>query len=392
MKTPPNKTTHAHHPTKSIRVLFQIVTGGCLLGALPVSAQYQQFAFPEIAATIRSDDSNVDEAAAGYQMVKYNTGTSARKAYYQFAIPATANTNNGLDLNFTTAANSRAQHVQVWGLDQAYVGGLNTDIIWSTAQANQADQTLDNGMLTSGPFTATPLYDFISVNSAGTPFTVHIPAPWGAHLIGGKLILALATIDDPVNNANGLRLANGSGSLLYWELGLGAPPSLGAIGDLAALTGKPSTTNSFTVNDPEDGPNALTPTAVSSDEGVVPSANVVFGGSGADRTVYVVGGTNAGTAEIIVTVTDANGNAAERFFRVIVQPSNEAPVVSDIAPAHTLLNTAVAVPFTVEDDGQRRQRSWGGHPERERLGQQDLHGFLRGHGAAHGGYGLLRPV
>ena len=345
MKTHHDSTTKPGRSLRMARHLISAIAVGCLTGALPAMAQ--QFSFVEIETTIESSDNNFDESL-GRQIVKYSTGTTARKVYYQFDIPTNANTNYGLDLSFTTAANSRVQHVQVWGLNQAYPG-LDTNIIWSTAQANQTDQTLDNGMLTTGPFTATALYDFISPNAAGVAFSVRIPAPWGDHLIGGKLILVLTSLDDPINNSNGLRLGNNTGILTYYDITTGTPPSLGALADLAALTGQPSATNNFNVADAEDGAAALTPSAVSSDESVVPSANVFFGGSGGTRSVYVVGGTNAGTAEIIVTVTDADGNSAERFFRVEVTPSDEPPVISDITATNTLLNVAVDVPFTVGD-------------------------------------------
>jgi len=281
-------------------------------------------------------------------MVKYSSGTGAGKGYYEFDIPPNANTNYGLDLSFITAANSGRQHVQVWGLDQAYPG-FETNIIWATAQANQTDTGVDNGLLASGPLTGTPLYDFIAPQGGGAFVNVHIPAPWGDHLINNKLILVMATLSDPTNNNNGLRLGYQSGSLTYYDITAGTPPFLGAIGDLTAVSTQPSATNNFAVADAEDGPNGLAPFVVSSDETVVPSANVVFGGGGADRTVYVVGGTNTGTAEIIVTVTDNDGNSAERFFRVTVLPLDNPPVISDIAPAYTQLNTAVVVPFTVED-------------------------------------------
>ena len=62
----------------------------------------------------------------------------------------------------------------------------------------------------------------------------------------------------------------------------------------------------------------------------MPAANIVFGGSGADRTVTVTPAANQfGTATITVTATDANGGAASDTFVLTVNSVNDAPVAVD---------------------------------------------------------------
>ncbi len=133
---------------------------------------------------------------------------------------------------------------------------------------------------------------------------------------------------------------------------LGTPPVIGEIPDVTVAASQTSVANSFTVNDTEDDASSTplpTPTATSSKEAVVPSANVFFGGSGSNRTVYVVAGDTVGSADITVSVTDSDGNIGQQTFTVTVTPLNFPPVISTLPPTNTLVNVPVVVPFTVED-------------------------------------------
>jgi hypothetical protein len=133
---------------------------------------------------------------------------------------------------------------------------------------------------------------------------------------------------------------------------LGTPPVIGTIPDIRVVATQTSVTNSFTVNDAEDDAISTplpTPTASSSNEAIVPSANVFFGGSGSTRTVYVIAGATTGTVDITVSIIDSNGNMGQQIFTVTVVPSNLPPVLSTPPPTNTLVNVPVVVPFTVED-------------------------------------------
>src|SRR6185436_12157669 len=91
-------------------------------------------------------------------------------------------------------------------------------------------------------------------------------------------------------------------------------------------------TVTFTVGDIETLATALTLTATSSDESVVPVVNIVFGGTGADRNATITPALNAfGTATITITVHDGNGGIASDSFDLVVNSVNDAPTISDIA-------------------------------------------------------------
>src|SRR5206468_819666 len=64
----------------------------------------------------------------------------------------------------------------------------------------------------------------------------------------------------------------------------------------------------------------------------VPNANIVFGGSGSNRTVTVTpAATRFGAATITVTVTDGNGGSASAAFQLTVSPVNDAPAFDAIS-------------------------------------------------------------
>ena len=158
---------------------------------------------PSSRATIRDGaniNSNIDEQALGYVMVKYNTNGSAAKGYLEFDCTGrNPNPNAPATLALVRFSNSNPQHLKLWALSQAFPG-MNNDITWSTAQAND---TSSNTMLTNGPFTATLIAETsIAASGTGTS-TFSIPAPWGQFLCNNKLVLVFTAVDDPINGTTG---------------------------------------------------------------------------------------------------------------------------------------------------------------------------------------------
>jgi hypothetical protein len=79
---------------------------------------------------------------------------------------------------------------------------------------------------------------------------------------------------------------------------------------------------SFTVGDAETQSQDLQVNAVSSDQAIVPAANIVLGGTGADRTVRLTTATppKPGQATITLVVTDGGALTASASFTVTVSP------------------------------------------------------------------------
>ena len=106
----------------------------------------------------------------------------------------------------------------------------------------------------------------------------------------------------------------------------------------------------FTVGDVETAAAALTLSALSSNTALVPVANIVFGGAGANRTVTLMPAANqSGTATITIAVSDGVASATSAFV-LTVDGVNDVPTMSPIADQATNVGVATgAIPFTVAD-------------------------------------------
>ncbi|CAG7628791.1 tandem-95 repeat protein [Paenibacillus allorhizosphaerae] len=105
-----------------------------------------------------------------------------------------------------------------------------------------------------------------------------------------------------------------------------------------------------TVGDIDTPVESLTMTASSSNSTLVPNANIVFGGSGANRTVKVTPAAGAsGTATITLTVSDGSLTATDTFV-ISVRAVNDAPTISTVADQNIDEDSSTAVlPVTVGD-------------------------------------------
>ncbi|MBN2508147.1 MAG: DUF11 domain-containing protein [Verrucomicrobia bacterium] len=127
------------------------------------------------------------------------------------------------------------------------------------------------------------------------------------------------------------------------------PPTLSDIADQTTATGTPTPALAFTIADAETPAADLTLSAACSNPLLIPTRQIVFGGSGNARTVTVtpVAG-QIGTANITITVSDAGGATASDSFLVTVSALNHAPT---LAPLANLNLTPNAGPQTVSLTG-----------------------------------------
>lgn len=125
-------------------------------------------------------------------------------------------------------------------------------------------------------------------------------------------------------------------------------PTITPIDDVDIDEDVPTEALAFTIGDRETPAASLTLSAKSSNVKLVPVANVVFGGSGADRTVVVTPLANQfGEALITVVVKDANGGIKEETFNVTVNPINDAPTFAPITAKTTPEDTPLKLTLTV---------------------------------------------
>ncbi len=128
------------------------------------------------------------------------------------------------------------------------------------------------------------------------------------------------------------------------------PPTITKISNQTIFAGTPTTAVPFTVGDDFTAVGALSLSGASSNPTLIPVANVVFGGTGASRTVTVTPafGTT-GISTITLTVTDGSGGATATslIFTVKITPP---PTITSIP--NQLINIASstsALAFTVGD-------------------------------------------
>jgi hypothetical protein len=107
----------------------------------------------------------------------------------------------------------------------------------------------------------------------------------------------------------------------------------------------------FTIGDVETAAASLTVTRASSNTTLVPTADIVLGGSGASRTVTVTPAANQfGTSTITVTVSDGTASTSVTFL-LTVNPVNDAPTISNITDQSIGVNTLTnSLPFTIGDN------------------------------------------
>ncbi|MFN8634357.1 MAG: Ig-like domain-containing protein [Chloroflexota bacterium] len=112
-------------------------------------------------------------------------------------------------------------------------------------------------------------------------------------------------------------------------------PTIGTIGPKTTFEDTPTPAIPFTVGDDQTPPASLTIHATTSDQSLVPNANVVLGGSGANRTVTVTPAANQnGLVDVTLTVSDGSFTSSTTFT-LTVTPVNDAPVNSVPGPQTT---------------------------------------------------------
>jgi hypothetical protein len=96
-------------------------------------------------------------------------------------------------------------------------------------------------------------------------------------------------------------------------------PTISAIASQSVTEDTSTPAVSFTVGDALAPGSALTVSGSSSNTTLVPTANIVYGGSGADRTVTVTPASGqTGTATITTTITDPYGDVSDVAFTLSV--------------------------------------------------------------------------
>ncbi len=163
----------------------------------------------------------------------------------------------------------------------------------------------------------------------------------------------------PAANANGSTLvtltvsdgaATATTSFTLTVTPVNDPPTLSPLADQVVPEDTPTAPLPFTIGDADNDPATLTLSATSSNPALLPAANVVFAGSGANRTVRLTPTANA-NGNTLVTLTVSDGTVtATTSFPLIVTPVNDPPTIGSLADQVVSEDTSTApLPFTVGD-------------------------------------------
>src|SRR5213078_3717808 len=124
-----------------------------------------------------------------------------------------------------------------------------------------------------------------------------------------------------------------SASFLLSVNSVNDPPTISSVANQSTNEDTPTAAIPFSIGDVETPVDSLMVSGHSSNPGLVPDANILFGGSGSNRTVTLRPATNQfGSATITLTVSDGDGGTASASFLLAVNSvNNDPPTISSVA-------------------------------------------------------------
>ncbi len=119
------------------------------------------------------------------------------------------------------------------------------------------------------------------------------------------------------------------------------PPMIGAIANVTINMDTSTGSLAFTVDDVDDVAEDLSVTVVSSNQALLPDANITLGGAGVDRTITALPTAGAtGTATLTLTVSDGQATDETSFVLTVINPhpvysawADSFGGLTDISPA-----------------------------------------------------------
>jgi len=204
--------------------------------------------------------------------------------------------------------------------------------------------------------------DQMTTNGAGASFSVTATGtePLSYQWLHNGMAIAGATnstlVVNPVTTSDAgdyaVRVHNRVGSVLsvVVRLVIIGPPSISNIPDQVINEDTATALIHFTVADPESPAQALTVAGSSSNPALVPDANIIFTGTGAERAVKVLSSANqSGTATITVRVMDPEGGTSADTFLLTVNPAEDRPTIAGIVTQTIDEDTPLMLALVIDD-------------------------------------------
>lgn len=234
------------------------------------------------------------------------------------------------------------QKMVIWS--RAGDSSTNSDFLGA---ATNITTTLDDAAVFPLPYP----YPFISIPFTPADYSTQVPpaASFPAPAPSG-------TYDTPVamSDFNGVS-PNGTWSLYVydfmapdqgaieggWSLMIAtvSPPTISGIADQSTPVNTTTPAIPFTIGDAQTAASNLVLTVISSNPGLVPTNNIVFGGSDTNRTITLTPlADQMGTATITVTVIDGDGMSTNDSFVLTVSPAQLTVTIDSFSRAYGATN------------------------------------------------------
>jgi subtilisin-like proprotein convertase family protein len=212
-------------------------------------------------------------------------------------------------------------------------GGGDMNNVTVTLSDAAATALTASGQIVSGTYKPTNIepgehgeLDTFSTPAPGGPYTASLSVFNGLTADGAW---SLYVVDDSPKNRGSFA---GGWSLTITTVSSGPQaPTITSISDDVIDEDSATGALSFTIGDADTPVQSLSVSGSSSNPALVPNGNIVFGGSGSNRTVTVTPAANAnGSATITVNVSDGTATTTDTFV-LTVNAVNDAPRLDSIA-------------------------------------------------------------
>ncbi len=223
----------------------------------------------------------------------------------------------------------------------AIVNFANTDIFFDGIGSGAANESQTLTVTAVSSNTALVGINRVDYSSPAAVGSVRIESP--SNTGTGTSIVAVTVSD-------GITTFTRQFTVFVWPTG-NALPSVSTITNRTTAEDTATAAIPFTIGDATTPATLLTVAGMSSNTNVVPNSNIVFGGSGSNRTATITPAPNQfGTAAITISVSDTNFGLTNRTFTLTVTSVNDLPTIADITDQSVGEDTGTAVlPFVIGD-------------------------------------------
>ena len=274
-------------------------------------------------------------------------GQASQAIYFAPNIAAAAANSNIVTVHFSTAAvYPDVRVLEYSGLDPVSPLLAVTASSGSSATSSSGTLTVSvpNVLLVAGNIVAS------TTRGPGTGFTSRVITSPDGDIAEDRVVSAAGSYSATAPLSSGGYWVMQMAAFKSQTLGSNTPPTISNISAQVTSENTPLSNIGFTVGDAQTTAGSLTVSGTSSNPTLVPNANIVFGGTGANRTVMLTPAANQfGTATITLTVSDGQLSTSTSF-QLTVNSVNSAPTITSIANQVTTVGTAVGpISFTVGD-------------------------------------------